>query len=85
LFSFKDDSSARVNHCDQQFVTQHDLLIELAIHLNSKLPLQQRDRLIINAKGVESFTSIEQVQQPMHARILSISTGFISFINFKLV
>ncbi|KAL7585881.1 hypothetical protein Lser_V15G45399 [Lactuca serriola] len=75
LMTTGNDSGARVNHCDQQFVTQHDLLRELAIHLNSKLPLPQRSRLIINAQGDELPAYIEQVQEPMQARILSISTG----------
>ncbi|KAL4580560.1 hypothetical protein LXL04_016759 [Taraxacum kok-saghyz] len=71
---FRNDSGARLNHCDQQFVTQHDLLRELSICLNSKLPLPQRSRLIINAR--EDFPpSIKQVREPMQARILSISTG----------
>ena len=83
MFSFRNDSSARVNYCDQQLVTQHDLLRELAIHLNSKLPLEKRTRLIINIRGDEFPTSIKQVQEPMQARILSISTGFYSFINLN--
>ncbi|CAI9304507.1 unnamed protein product [Lactuca saligna] len=75
ISGFKNDLGERVNHCDQQFVTQHDLLRELAIHLNSKLSLEKRKRLIINARGDDFPSSIEQVQEPMQARILSISTG----------
>ncbi|GJS38233.1 probable disease resistance protein [Tanacetum coccineum] len=70
--------------CEQQFVTQHDLLRQLAINLNSKLPIAQRPRLLISAQedllttsvpGKDLPVSIESVQEPMQARILSISTG----------
>ncbi|KAI7733220.1 hypothetical protein M8C21_006184, partial [Ambrosia artemisiifolia] len=71
------DSGATVNYCDQQYVTQHDLLRELAIHLSSKqeVPIAQRKRLIINARGEDLPASVLNVQEPMQARILSISTG----------
>ncbi|KAL7583987.1 hypothetical protein Lser_V15G46320 [Lactuca serriola] len=72
---FGNESGALANYCNQHFVTQHDLLRKLAIHLNAKLPLPQRSRLIINAQGEDLPTSIEKVQEPMQARILSISTG----------
>ncbi|KAL7584409.1 hypothetical protein Lser_V15G46310 [Lactuca serriola] len=72
---FRNDSGARVNYCDQQFVTQHDLLRELAIHLNNKLPLPQRSRLFIDARGEDLPASIVKIQEAMQARILSISTG----------
>ncbi|XP_076947192.1 putative disease resistance protein At5g66910 [Bidens hawaiensis] len=71
------DSGATVNYCDKQFVTQHDLLRELAIHLSSKpeVPIAHRKRLIINAHGEHLSASILNVQEPMRACILSISTG----------
>ncbi|KAL7584408.1 hypothetical protein Lser_V15G46313 [Lactuca serriola] len=72
---FRNQSGAIVNYCDQQFVTQQQMLRELAIHLNSKLPLPQRSRLIINARGEDLPAYIQQVQEPMQARVLSISTG----------
>ncbi|XP_071729800.1 probable disease resistance protein At5g66900 [Rutidosis leptorrhynchoides] len=73
----KKDSGATFNYCDHQFVKQHDLLRELAIHLSSKaeVPVTRRKRLIINARGENLPASIIQVQEPMEARILSISTG----------
>ncbi|KAK9076978.1 hypothetical protein SSX86_005313 [Deinandra increscens subsp. villosa] len=73
----KKDSGATVNNCDQQFVTQHDLLRELAIHLSSKpeVPIAQRKRLIITARGEDLPASIVNVQEPMRACMLSISTG----------
>ncbi|KVI01725.1 Disease resistance protein [Cynara cardunculus var. scolymus] len=64
-----------VNFCEQQFVTQHDLLRQLAINLSSKVALAQRTRLIISAHGEDLPTSISKVKEPMQARILSISTG----------
>lgn len=69
------DPGTIVNYCDHQFVTQHDLLRQLAINLSSKLPVAQRPRLIVSAQGEGLPTSISRVQEPMQARILSISTG----------
>ncbi|XP_071736974.1 probable disease resistance protein At5g66900 [Rutidosis leptorrhynchoides] len=69
------DSDATFNYCDRQFVKQHDLLRELAIHLSSKVPISQRKRLIINAREADLPASVIQVQEPIQARILSISTG----------
>ncbi|KAL4580555.1 hypothetical protein LXL04_016754 [Taraxacum kok-saghyz] len=74
LMTTGSDSGSRINHCNQQFVTQHDLLRELAIHLNNKLPLEQRSRLIINTQG-KDLAAFEKVRKPLEARILSISTG----------
>ncbi|KAJ9552653.1 hypothetical protein OSB04_016698 [Centaurea solstitialis] len=71
----KKDPGTIVNYCEQQFVTQHDLLRQLAINLSSKLPIAQRTRLIINAHGEDLPTSISKVHEPMQARILSITTG----------
>ncbi|PWA86249.1 NB-ARC domains-containing protein [Artemisia annua] len=81
---FKKDLTPIEDFCKQQFVTQHDLLRQLAIILNSKLPIAQRPRLLISAQedllttnvpGQDLPVSIECVQEPMLARILSISTG----------
>nr|XP_043611746.1 probable disease resistance protein At5g66900 [Erigeron canadensis] len=73
----RNESGAVVNYCDQQFVTQHDLLRELAIHLNSKaeVPVAHRKRLIIYAHGEDLSVSIREANKPMQAHILSISTG----------
>ncbi|KAF5818775.1 putative powdery mildew resistance protein, RPW8 [Helianthus annuus] len=80
----REDPYAPVNYCEQQFVTQHDLLRQLAINLSSKLPVAKRRRLIIteqndqlvtNVLGEDQVTSVEQLQEPMQARVLSISTG----------
>ncbi|KAJ9552654.1 hypothetical protein OSB04_016699 [Centaurea solstitialis] len=75
VYSLGKDSGSIVNYCEQQFVTQHDLLRQLAINLSSKLPIAQRTRLIINVQGEDLPASISGVQEPMQARILSISTG----------
>ncbi|PWA69754.1 NB-ARC domains-containing protein [Artemisia annua] len=81
---FKKDLPPIVDYCEQQFVTQHDLLRQLAINLNSKLPIAQRPRLLISAQedllttnvpGKDLPVSLESVKEPMQARILSISTG----------
>ncbi|KAI7739524.1 hypothetical protein M8C21_026744, partial [Ambrosia artemisiifolia] len=80
----EEDSHSLPNVCVKQFVTQHDLLRQLAINLNSKLPVVKRPRLVINAKDDRLITnvqeddqiaSIEQIEEPMQARLLSISTG----------
>ncbi|KAJ9539291.1 hypothetical protein OSB04_032024 [Centaurea solstitialis] len=75
LMSIEEDPDSIGNYYEQQFVTQHDLLRQLAINLSSKQPIAQRTRLIINVQGKDLPTSISQVQGPMKARILSISTG----------
>ncbi|KAK9076980.1 hypothetical protein SSX86_005315 [Deinandra increscens subsp. villosa] len=77
LMATRKSLGAILNYCDHQFVTQHDLLRELAIHLSSKpeVPITHRKRLIINARGKDLPMSIMQVQEPMQACIMSISTG----------
>nr|XP_043609369.1 probable disease resistance protein At5g66900 isoform X2 [Erigeron canadensis] len=73
----RSESGAVVNYCDQQFVTQHDLLRELAIRLSSKaeVPVAERKRLIIHAHGEDLPVSIRQAKKPMQALVLSIFTG----------
>ncbi|KAK9076982.1 hypothetical protein SSX86_005317 [Deinandra increscens subsp. villosa] len=75
--SDRKDSGAKVKSCDQQFVTQHALLRELAIHQSSKpeVPVSQRKRLIITTRGDDLPTSVLNMEEPMQACILSISTG----------
>ncbi|KAD4179621.1 hypothetical protein E3N88_28212 [Mikania micrantha] len=77
LVATRKDSPVTVNYCDQQFVTQHDLLRELAIRLSSKpeVPIAKRKRLIITARGEDLPASVLNIQEPMQARILSISSG----------
>ncbi|KAI7728664.1 hypothetical protein M8C21_010230, partial [Ambrosia artemisiifolia] len=85
----REDPYETVSYCEQQFVTQHDLLRQLAINLSSKLPVSERPRLIISEQndrlvthvlGEDQVASVE-LQEPMQARILSISTDFIEIIG----
>ncbi|KAM7516575.1 hypothetical protein LguiA_006158 [Lonicera macranthoides] len=55
-------------YCNEHYVMQHDLLRDLAIHLTNQEPLEQRKRLIIDHPNSKLY------QQPIHARLLSIST-----------
>ncbi|XP_076917336.1 putative disease resistance protein At5g66900 [Bidens hawaiensis] len=68
------DSSELEGYCNEHYVKQHDLLRELAIHLSSQEPIAQRNRLLIEICGnVIPVWWIEQPQQPINTRILSIS------------
>ncbi|GMY10724.1 probable disease resistance protein At5g66900 [Fagus crenata] len=63
------------NYYNEDFVTQHDLLRDLAIHLSSQEPIGQRQRLFVDINGnnlPEWWT--KQKQQLINARLLSIST-----------
>ncbi|XP_076929812.1 putative disease resistance protein At5g66900 [Bidens hawaiensis] len=69
------DASELEGYCNEHYVTQHDLLRELAIHLSSQEPIAQRNRLFIEIRGnVIPVWWIEQAQQPINTRLLSIST-----------
>ncbi|KAJ0817437.1 putative leucine-rich repeat domain superfamily, winged helix-like DNA-binding domain superfamily [Helianthus annuus] len=59
------------NHCVEEYVMQHDVMRDLAIHLNSQKSIEHRDTLIINAYGQD----LPQLPQTVNARVLSISTG----------
>lgn len=68
----------------EHFVTQHDMLRELAIHQASQGPIEHRERLFINICGDELPKWLrEQKYQAIKARLLSISTGSIhlSLVN----
>ncbi|KAB2617911.1 disease resistance protein [Pyrus ussuriensis x Pyrus communis] len=59
----------------EHFVTQHDMLRELAIHQASQGPLEHRERLFINICGDKlPKWLIEQKCEAIKARLLSIST-----------
>ncbi|KAJ7951599.1 NBS-LRR disease resistance protein [Quillaja saponaria] len=63
------------NYYNYHFITQHDLLREVAIKINSNGPVDERKRLIIEISGnslPEWWT--EEKPQKSSARILSIST-----------
>jgi hypothetical protein len=81
-FSRKDASDIG-NYYSEDFVLQHDLLRELAIHQSNQEPIEQRKRLIMNISGNNLPKWTEQKQQPLGARLLSISTGQFIFLTFK--
>ncbi|XP_008241551.1 PREDICTED: probable disease resistance protein At5g66900 isoform X2 [Prunus mume] len=60
----------------EHFVTQHDILRELAIYYSKQEPVEQRTRLIFDIRGNNKLPSWwrEQKHQVMKARLLSIST-----------
>nr|GEV90080.1 probable disease resistance protein At5g66900 [Tanacetum cinerariifolium] len=69
------DASELEGYCNEHFVTQHDLLRELAIHLSSQEPIAQRKRMFVefNGNNVPAWC-IQQTQEPIAARLLSITT-----------
>ncbi|KAG6730913.1 hypothetical protein I3842_01G104100 [Carya illinoinensis] len=73
----RQDASEVGSYYSEDFVSQHDLLRELAIHQSSQEPLEQRKRLIIDISGKINIPKwwTEQRQQPIDAQLLSISTG----------
>ncbi|XP_075636183.1 putative disease resistance protein At5g66900 [Castanea sativa] len=61
--------------CNEDFITQHDVLRDLAIHLSNQEPVLQRKRLIVDISGNKlPKWWTEQKQQLINARLLSIST-----------
>nr|XP_023885964.1 probable disease resistance protein At5g66900 [Quercus suber] len=68
------DVSALSSYYNEDFVTQHDVLRDLAIHFSSEEPITERERLILNIIGNELPMWMEQEQQLINARLLSIST-----------
>ncbi|GKD15011.1 probable disease resistance protein [Tanacetum coccineum] len=69
------DTSELEGYCNELNVTQHDLLRELAIHLSSHEPVEERKRLFTEIFGNRFPTWwTEQITQPLNTRILSIST-----------
>ncbi|KAA8547231.1 hypothetical protein F0562_003905 [Nyssa sinensis] len=74
VFASKDASEVD-GYYNEHFVMQHDLLRELAIHRSNDKPIELRRRLIMDIRGNElPKWSSEQLQQPIHARLLSVST-----------
>ncbi|PWA46483.1 Disease resistance protein [Artemisia annua] len=69
------DTSELEGYCNELNVTQHDMLRELAIHLSSQEPVEERKRLFAEIFGNRFPTWwTEQITQPLNTRILSIST-----------
>nr|POF20208.1 putative disease resistance protein [Quercus suber] len=75
LVMARKDASEVKSYYNEDFVTQHDILRELAMHQSSQEPVGQRPRLIINISGnnLPKWWT-EQKQQLINARLLSIST-----------
>uniref|UniRef100_A0A2N9GDK7 RPW8 domain-containing protein n=1 Tax=Fagus sylvatica TaxID=28930 RepID=A0A2N9GDK7_FAGSY len=69
------DASKINNYYNEDFVTQHDLLRELAMYESSQGPEGQRQRLIMDISGdtLPNWCT-EQDQQFINAHLLSIST-----------
>ncbi|KAH7851392.1 hypothetical protein Vadar_010896 [Vaccinium darrowii] len=69
------DASEISGHYNEHFVTQHDLLRELAIHQSRQELIEKRKRLIMEIDG-NDFPRwwIEQRQHSVCARLMSIST-----------
>lgn len=60
---------------------QHDLLRNLTIHQSNTEPIGHRNRLIVEIKGNDLPTWwTEVMHQPIHARLLSISTGMLDHL-----
>uniref|UniRef100_A0A7N2R1G9 RPW8 domain-containing protein n=1 Tax=Quercus lobata TaxID=97700 RepID=A0A7N2R1G9_QUELO len=75
LVMARKDASEVKSYYNEDFVTQHDILRELAMHQSSQESIGQRSRLIINISGnnLPKWWT-EQTQQLINARLLSIST-----------
>nr|XP_043634096.1 probable disease resistance protein At5g66900 [Erigeron canadensis] len=75
LVPISKDATDMEGYCREHYVTQHDLLRELAIHLNDQKPIPERKRLFMEIHR-DDFPKwwIEQTEQPVNARIISIST-----------
>lgn len=69
------DASELEGYCNEHFVTQHDLIRELTIHLNAQKPIPQRPRIQIEIYNNQIPTWwIQQTEEPINARLLSITT-----------
>ncbi|XP_030967705.1 probable disease resistance protein At5g66910 isoform X2 [Quercus lobata] len=63
------------NYYNEDFVKQHNLLRDLAIHMSSRDSIIERKRLIVDIGGNNLLEWwMEQKQQLINARLLSIST-----------
>ncbi|KAL0014236.1 hypothetical protein SO802_001305 [Lithocarpus litseifolius] len=67
---------------NEEFVTQHDLLRELAIQLSSQRPIIERTRLIVDIRE-NNLPDWWMKPQLINARLLSISTGWYIFLSNK--
>ena len=74
------------DYYSEHFVTQHDMLRELAIHQSRQDPETQRKRLILelNEKNLRDRWK-EPNERTFHARLVSITTGWSLSISFKVI
>ncbi|KAL5557102.1 hypothetical protein UlMin_039338 [Ulmus minor] len=73
------DANESDGYYSEHFVTQHDMLKELAIHQNREGPVEQRKRLIL-----ESQNELKDLnEQPINAKLLSISTDGLFPVNWS--
>ncbi|XP_059456250.1 probable disease resistance protein At5g66900 [Corylus avellana] len=70
----KDTSDHLRKYYSEDFVLQHDLLRELAVHQSSQEPIEQTKRLIIDIRGNNLPNWWMEKRQPIGAHLLSIST-----------
>lgn len=83
LFIHRNDDIEVDCYCNEHYVMQHDILRMLAIFLSNKEPIEQRKRLIMDLPN----SMFDKSQLPIHARLLSISTGlhYLSFSFLNLI
>ena len=85
--SFTRKDASEVNsYFNEDFVTQHDILRELAMHQSSQEPIEKRSRLIVNISqnNLPKWWNEQKQQLIDHARLLSISTGWHIFSLSKI-
>ncbi|KAL5557096.1 hypothetical protein UlMin_039332 [Ulmus minor] len=68
------DANELDGYYSEHFVTQHDMLKELAIHENRQGPVEQRKRLILDSSVNSQNEWKDLNEQPINAKLLSIST-----------
>uniref|UniRef100_A0A7N2R1F7 RPW8 domain-containing protein n=2 Tax=Quercus lobata TaxID=97700 RepID=A0A7N2R1F7_QUELO len=75
LVMTKKDESEFSRYYNEDFVTQHDLLRELAISESKQEPIEKMQRLIMDIReNALPLWYTKQNQQPTNARLISIST-----------
>nr|POE81944.1 putative disease resistance protein [Quercus suber] len=75
LVMTRKDATQIDDYYNEDFITQHDVLRDLAIHLSNQEPVLKRKRLIVDISGNNPPKwYMEQKQQLINARLLSIST-----------
>ncbi|KAL1812597.1 hypothetical protein ACET3Z_022662 [Daucus carota] len=75
LFCTRQTENEVEDFCNERSVMQHDLLRDLTIHQSNIKPIEHTERLFIEMTG-NKFPKwwSEEMNQPIHARLLSIST-----------